>query len=254
MPAQTNLQQWWREGAVVWQLGWARLRPRLWIILVIIAAGTLAVLFEKSWDERLLNQIRVQQDSPYYCPASIHVPGTSLSYAVPPLDSVAGQVSHWGDEHWSLPLVILIWGAGAVFNRKRWRQLGWACLLAFLVATVAVDVFRCGLGRARPNSGLPDGFYGPHIATQYQSFPSGHATTSFATALSLASASPVLSVPCTVYAVTVGWSRMQLNRHHPVDVLTGAVLGSFIGLCFAGALPGRHYHMRRRKKRSARQL
>jgi hypothetical protein len=41
---------------------------------------------------------------------------------------------------------------------------------------------------------------------------------------------------------------MQLNRHHPLDVLTGAVLGGFVGLCFAGALPGRCCRLRRRKK------
>jgi membrane-associated phospholipid phosphatase len=237
MPAQSNRQKWLREGAIVWRLGWARLRPRLWIIFAIIIAGTLAVLFQNGWDESLLKQIRVPETAPNFAA----------------LDRVAGHVSYWGDEMWSVPLALLIWGAGAIFNRKRWRQFGWTCLLAFLVATLAVDVFRCGLGRARPNSGLPDGFYGPHVATQYQSFPSGHATTSFATALSLASASPVLSVPCTVYAVTVGWSRMQLNRHHPLDVLTGAVLGGFIGLCFAGALPGRCWRLRRRKKNPGRQ-
>ena len=68
----------------------------------------------------------------------------------------------------------------------------------------------------------------------------------FATAASVLSASPVLRLPCTIYACAVGWSRLQLNRHHPLDVLTGAALGNFIGLCFA--LPGASFRFRRKPR------
>ena len=217
----------WREGAIVWRLGWARLRPRLWIVLVIVAVGAVCVLLQNGWDDALLHKIRFPDDQT--------------------LTAVAGRVSYWGDQMWSVPLAALLWLAGAVFKRKRWRRLGWACLWAFLVASVAVNVFRTPLGRARPNSELADGFYGPHLASKYQGFPSGHSTTSFATAASVVSATPLLSLPCAAYAATVGWSRMQLNRHHPLDVLTGAALGSFVGWCFGGGLPGSPWRLRRRR-------
>jgi membrane-associated phospholipid phosphatase len=226
----------WREGALVWRLGWARLRPRLWIVLVIVALGATCVLLQNGLDDTLLKQIRV--------------PETAANFST--INHVAGRISYWGDEFWSIPLAVLLWSLGAALGRKRWRRLGWACLWAFLVATVVVTVFRFGLGRARPNSELTDGFYGPHLASKYQGFPSGHSTTSFATAASVVSASPLLSVPCAVYAGTVGWSRMQLNRHHPLDVLTGAALGGFVGLCFGGALPGARLRLRRKRRSAAR--
>ena len=227
-------KSYWREGAIVWRLGWARLKPRLWIILVIVQIGAALVLLQNGWDDRVLNQIRL--------------PETASNFST--VNAMAGRVSYWGDQMWSIPLAVLLWSGGAVFNRKRWRQLGWTCLWAFLIATVAVTIFRFGLGRARPSSGLADGFYGPHLAGNYQGFPSGHSTTSFATAASVLSASPLLSVPCAAYAAAVGWSRMQLNRHHPLDVLTGAVLGLFVGLCFGGVLPGSPWRLRRRLKSS----
>ena len=203
---------------------------RLWLVLVIVQIGAALVLLQNGWDDRVLNQIRVSETKPNFSQ----------------VNHIAVYVSYWGDEFWSVPLAVLLWGAGVVFKRKRVRQLGWACLWAFLVAAAVVNVFRMPLGRARPSAGVPDGFYGPRFKSDYQGFPSGHSTTSFATAASVISAPPLLSVPCAAYAATVGWSRMQLNRHHPLDVLTGAVLGLFVGLCFGNVLPGSWWRLRRR--------
>jgi membrane-associated phospholipid phosphatase len=225
----------WREGAIIWRLGWARFWPRWWLILVIIQIGVALVLLQNGADDRVLQAIRAPETAPNFAK----------------VNTAAGHISHWGDEHWSLPLAALLWSAGAIFQRKRWRQLGWSCLWAFLLATAAVDTFRLTLGRARPCAGVADGFYGPHLKSDYQGFPSGHSTTAFATAVSLAAASPALRVPCTAYACAVGWSRMQLNRHHPLDVLTGAVLGSFVGICFGSGLPGGFWRLRRKPRRLA---
>lgn len=226
-------KSYWREGAIVWRLGWARLRRRWWVILLVAALGALAVLLQHGWDDRVLHQIRVPETAPNY----------------KTINWFAGRVSYWGDQMWSVPVALLLWAGGAVFRSRRWRRLGWACLWAFLVGSVVVNVFRVPLGRARPSAGVPDGFYGPHLQSNYHGFPSGHSTTSFATAAAVISAAPLLSVPCTLYAATVGWSRMQLNRHHPIDVLTGAALGSVVGLCFGAALPGAGRWRRRMRRR-----
>ena len=62
-------------------------------------------------------------------------------------------------------------------------------------------------------------------------------------------ASPVLIVPGVAYAATVGWSRMQLRKHHPLDVAGGAAIGALCGLCFASTVPGSKIKLRRRKRR-----
>lgn len=87
-----------------------------------------------------------------------------------------------------------------------------------------------------------------------QSYPSGHACTSATTGSTLAAFSPVLALPGAAYAVAVSWSRMQLNRHHPIDVTIGATIGIVCGLCFASTVPGSWIKLRRRQKRASQRL
>ena len=60
------------------------------------------------------------------------------------------------------------------------------------------------------------------------SFPSGHTSTTFATATSLSLQYPewYVIVPSFAWASTVAYSRMHLGVHYPTDVLAGAVIGA----------------------------
>jgi undecaprenyl-diphosphatase len=62
------------------------------------------------------------------------------------------------------------------------------------------------------------------------SFPSGHATVSFACAVVLAAAIPRLAAPLYVLAAAIAWSRVVTGVHFPLDVLAGALLGIGVGL------------------------
>lgn len=71
------------------------------------------------------------------------------------------------------------------------------------------------------------------------SFPSGHSATSFAAALVLARAVPQRAWLFYLLAAAIGFSRIYVGVHYPIDVLGGAVLGLLVAtalLRLAGGL------------------
>jgi undecaprenyl-diphosphatase len=142
----------------------------------------------------------------------------------------ARKISFWGDYYTgSLILVFILLLAGFIVRNKLLRNTAIACLIAATFSGIFTDIFRFGLGRARPNSGVEDGFYGFSRSSKFHGFPSGHTTTAFATVLPIAVSFPALTIPCLAVAGTVGWSRMYTNYHRPTDVLVGAGVGIAFG-------------------------
>src|SRR5205085_7582600 len=96
---------------------------------------------------------------------------------------------------------------------------------------LAADVIKAAIPRMRPH--VHALVSRPHT----HSFPSGHATTSFACATVLALTVPRLRVPVLVLAAAVAWSRVYVGVHFPLDVIAGAALGAAIGVGVIRFLP-----------------
>ena len=62
------------------------------------------------------------------------------------------------------------------------------------------------------------------------SFPSGHTCAAFSVAMALAFTES-LAIPALTLACGIGFSRVYLGAHFPLDVLVGAVMGSALGVC-----------------------
>jgi undecaprenyl-diphosphatase len=106
-----------------------------------------------------------------------------------------------------------------------------AVLFADGLGELAADALKAGIPRARPHDHAL--VARPHT----HSFPSGHATTSFACATALALALPRLRMPLYVLAAAVAWSRVYVGVHYPLDVVAGAAVGVAVGLVVARSLP-----------------
>lgn len=152
------------------------------------------------------------------------------------LRETARQICYWGDYHTgTLILCLTLWVIALIKRSSYLRHTALVCLLAAGLAGLFTDVLRCSLGRARPNSGLQDDFYGFSLKSKYQGFPSGHATTAFGTAVPIAILCPPLALPSLAIAASVGWSRLYVNAHRPTDVLVGCGVGVAFGGVFGFA-------------------
>ncbi len=131
---------------------------------------------------------------------------------------VVARFSRLG-EHGRLWLAIGV--AGGVMDarrRARWRRATATVAGVYALNTIVKLVVR----RPRPQlAGLP-----PLTSTVSRlSFPSAHASTSFAGAL-LYTRLGLPAAPLYALASGLSWSRLYLGVHYPSDVLAGALLGT----------------------------
>ncbi len=154
-----------------------------------------------------------------------------------PTEAVARNISRYlgtyGDyPTYNLPLALALWLYGVAVKSSWWRRVAVICFLGGTLAGLFDDCFRLTLGRPRPDAHLPDHFYGINFALSggYQSFPSGHAASVFGAAMALLVTDIPLGLLTTLFAVSVVWARMELDRHYPSDVVVGSIIGIYFGL------------------------
>jgi undecaprenyl-diphosphatase len=100
---------------------------------------------------------------------------------------------------------------------------------------IATHVFKHVLSRTRPCIAL-EGVRLLVGCVNSPSFPSNHAVNASALATLAMLYMPRLSLPAALLAMLVGYSRIYVGAHFPLDVLAGMVLGTAVALVFAGVM------------------
>jgi undecaprenyl-diphosphatase len=138
-----------------------------------------------------------------------------VDHRAEPFDTIFVALSHLGNYG-------LVWFALAIFVALLRRKPVVLPLVgaAYLASSAASGLLKVAVDRARPIDH-------PLIERPTSSsFPSGHATTSFACAATLAPFVSKWEAVCLyMLAAAISYSRVHVGVHYPLDVLAGAALG-----------------------------
>lgn len=130
------------------------------------------------------------------------------------------RLTHCGDSLFALLLLLLI--------VRRHPELVWLALLATLIAALLSHGIKPLVSALRPAASLaPDSFRLIGPGYRLSSFPSGHTITAFVTAgvFGCLARSGWLRALLLGLALLVGWSRIAVGAHWPIDVLGGIAVG-----------------------------
>jgi hypothetical protein len=129
---------------------------------------------------------------------------------------------------------VALYLAGCLARNEHLAETGRLGAEAVINAALVTQAFKLATNRERPDEGNGRGGFWPHGTRRYSlngSFPSGHATTSWALARVIASEYPNTWTQLGVYtfATAISVTRVTGRRHFPSDVLVGSTFGYLIG-------------------------
>ena len=137
------------------------------------------------------------------------------------LTPIMNVITHLGDKG-ILWIVITL----ALLAFRKTRRIGICCAISMVVGLVVTNlIIKNWAARVRPYEVI-EGLECLVGAQKDFSFPSGHATNSFACACVLLKLTPKkYGVPALIMAILISLSRLYVGVHYPTDVLCGVVIG-----------------------------
>ena len=165
---------------------------------------------------------------------------TELFYTInsinnPFLDFIMPIISNFGNLIvWFLVCAILF-----LFGGEKGKNVAILAILALILSSIAVSVLKYVIAEPRPFVTLENvRLLTDEALGYYSSFPSGHTSGSFAFSvvvglkykLTVLNKQLKLIYPLLVFAMLVGFSRIYIGVHYPLDVVFGALIGSICAI------------------------
>lgn len=136
----------------------------------------------------------------------------------------------WMIQQAGLLFAPLFVGAAVALAGRRWTLIVPFALVLPLKLLVEKAVVKSLIERERPYVSLGDDVIVRGDAFAGLSFPSGHTTTAFATAVLVVGLIPRRWLPVPLgWAAAVAIARMYMGEHNLYDVVCGAALGTLFG-------------------------
>ncbi len=127
-----------------------------------------------------------------------------------------------------LILAIIVLTILVIFDRKKMLRVFLTVLFAGVIGWIIVYLLKSGIGGSRPLVVFPKAhFLGEPL--KYGSFPSGHAQLAFSTAAVLSKEYKKSWIFLYLWALIVGYSRIYIGAHFPIDVIAGGIIGYLSG-------------------------
>jgi membrane-associated phospholipid phosphatase len=146
-------------------------------------------------------------------------------------EDIFKAITHLGDGVVLIGLMTALYVSGEVSDNNSLRKTALLSLESWLTAGIIVGGLKTVTGRARPWTGESSHSFHPFSTrSRFASFPSGHASSSFAVAAVVADQSEKVYIDILAYslATLVAVSRVRLDKHWASDVLAGSALGYFV--------------------------
>jgi undecaprenyl-diphosphatase len=120
---------------------------------------------------------------------------------------------------------VLLWLAARPGGDRKWKIASGSALAAAAVGLLVNRLITAGWHRDRPyQTHHVEHLWGPHKTDP--SFPSDHASASFAIAVAVCLIDPFVGAAFLVLAVLITIGRVVIGEHYPGDVLAGAAIGT----------------------------
>jgi len=199
------------------------------LVLGFILASTVAAA---AFFAQVADEMREREWAPFDAAVRAFV----FRHHSPPLDVLFRTATFVGSTWVVAPVCIL---AAALLWRRGHQRFTAAVLVAPILGAGLFPLLKAGFERVRPAGALA-----AHVASY--SFPSGHATTSSAVALTFAwvlarerlAPRPLALALGLLVPFTIGLSRVYLDLHWATDVLAGWAVGCFVAAVCAAFYEG----------------